>query len=121
MTKENLQSKDLIEELNDLHDLQSELTESETLNDEDYQRMKALETLVSDCEGYVSDWAYGVELIHEDNFQDHIEEIIDECYELPKSSAWPYRHLTLDLEAAADEARQDYIEVDLDGETYLVR
>ena len=119
--KLNLQSEELISELEALHDLQSELTESETLSDEDYQRMKALETLVSKCEGYAPDWAYGVELIHEDNFQDHIEAIIDDCYELPQSSEWPFRHSTLDLEAAADEARQDYTEVDLDGETYLVR
>lgn len=118
--KLNLRSEELISELNDLHDLQAELTESETLSDEDYQRMKALEELVSECEGYVSDWRY-VELIHEDNFEGYIENLINDCYELPQSSEWPFRHLTLDLEAAADEARQDYKEVDLDGETYLVR
>ena len=121
MRKENLQSKDLLSELETLHDLQSELTESETLSNEDYERMKTLEALVSECEGYVPDWHYGVELIHEDNFVEHIEQLIDDCYELPKSSEWPYRHLTLDVEGAADEARQDYTEVALDGETYLVR
>ena len=83
--------------------------------------MRELEALVSECEGYVPDWTYGVELVHEDNFQDHIEGIIDECYDLPQSSEWPFRHLTLDLEAASKEARQDYTEVAFDGETYLVR
>jgi hypothetical protein len=43
---------------------------------------------------------------------------------LPKtmdSGEWPYRHLTLDYEAAAKEAEDDYIGVDFDGVTYLIR
>lgn len=31
------------------------------------------------------------------------------------------RHMTLDYEAAAQEAKQDYMELDFDGVAYLIR
>ena len=71
-----------------------------------------------------ADWEYGETLIRESYFEDYIEELIEDCYEMPKqmgSGEWPYRHLTLDIEAAAEEAKQDYMEVDFDGVTYLIR
>lgn len=64
------------------------------------------------------------EAIREDGFENYIRDLIDECYEMPKemkSGQWPYRHITIDYEAAADEARCDYYEVDFDGVTYLCR
>lgn len=71
-----------------------------------------------------SDWSYGETLIHEDYFTKYIEDLIDDCYEIPKemhSGNWPWRHMTMDYEAAADEAKQDYFEVDFDGVTYYIR
>jgi hypothetical protein len=37
------------------------------------------------------------------------------------SGQWPYRHMTIDYEAAANEAEQDYMTVDFDGVEYLIR
>ena len=37
------------------------------------------------------------------------------------SGNWPYRHMTMNFEAAAEEAKQDYMEVDFDGNTFLIR
>ena len=64
------------------------------------------------------------EAILEGAFEKDIRDLIDECYEMPKemqSGQWPYRHITIDYAAAAEEARQDYYEVDFDGVTYLCR
>ena len=64
------------------------------------------------------------EAILEGAFEKYIRDLIDECYEMPKemqSGQWPYRHITIDYAAAAEEARQDYYEVDFDGVTYLCR
>ena len=69
-------------------------------------------------------WAYGGTLIHEDYFTRYIEELIHDCYEMPKefeSGAWPWRHMTIDYEAAADEAMQDYMKVNFDDQTYYIR
>lgn len=87
------------------------------------QEYRALKSLAdeADCS---ADWNYGETLIREDAFTDYIEELIKDCYEMPKqltSGDWPYRHMTIDYEAAADEAKADYMEVDFDGETYLIR
>lgn len=70
------------------------------------------------------DWSYGETLIHEDYFTRYVEDIIDDCYEMPKemgSGDWPWRHITIDYEAAAEEAKQDYFSVNFDGQTYWIR
>ena len=92
------------------------------IDSDDLDELKTLEALAAECEGY-GDWEHGATLIHEDYFTSYIEELIDDCYELPKeltSGEWPYRHITIDYEAAAQEAKADYIEVDYDGVTYLM-
>ena len=87
---------------------------------EEYRALKALE---QECEGY-GDWEYGETLIRETYFTEYIEQLIDECYDLPKefhNGAWPYRHFTLDYEAAAYEAKDDYMLVEFGGVDYYMR
>lgn len=70
------------------------------------------------------DWEHGEALIRESYFTDYIEELITDCYEMPKalkSGEWPWRHVKVDYVAAAEEAKADYLEVDFDGVTYLIR
>lgn len=85
--------------------------------------LKALKALADECD-HVADWIHGETLIREDYFTKYIEDLIDDCYEMPKemnSGNWPYRHMTMDYEAAAEEAKVDYEEVDFDGVTYFIR
>lgn len=96
---------------------------SDWAESDDAHELKALLALAdeADCS---PDWSYGETLIHEDYFTDYIEELINDCYDLPigfNSGGWPWRHMTLDYEAAADEAKQDYMEVNFDGATYYIR
>jgi hypothetical protein len=37
-----------------------------------------------------------------------------------KSGNWPWRHMTIDYEAAAQELKADYNEVTFAGHTYLI-
>ena len=74
-------------------------------------------------EQWRGDW-YPITLIRESYFTDYIKELIHDCYEMPKemnTGAWPYRHMTIDYEAAADEAKGDYNELEIDGVTYFYR
>jgi hypothetical protein len=92
-------------------------------NSDDGKELDILLKLQSVAEGS-SDWIYGEQLINEDYFTQYIEELINDCYEMPKemgSGNWPYRHITMNFEAAAEEAKQDYVEVDFDGNTFLIR
>lgn len=84
---------------------------------------RALVALADQGEGY-GDWMHGDQLIRESYFTNYIEELIEDCYEMPKemdSGNWPYRHMTMDYEAAAEEAKSDYTCLDFDGETYWMR
>jgi hypothetical protein len=90
---------------------------------EEGRELAALKSLADECEGY-SDWQHGETLIARDYFVTYIKELISDCYELPKeleSGAWPYRHIAIDYEAAAEEAEQDYMSVEFDGAEYLMR
>ena len=92
-------------------------------NVEEFEELRHLLALQSEAESS-PDWIHGECLIREDHFTDYIEQLIDDCCELPeefKSGEWPWRHMTIDFEAAANEAKADYIEADFDGVTYLIR
>ena len=93
-------------------------------NDDNADELRDLRALASEAEGYADDWKHGETLIRESYFEDHIRELVDDCYTMPEgfnSGEWPWRHMTMDWKAAADEARQDYSEVEFGDVTYLIR
>ena len=70
------------------------------------------------------DWRYGETLIRDDYFTEYTQQLVDDCYEVPSefdSGDWPWRHMEMDWEAAADELKSDYFDVDFDGVTYWIR
>ncbi len=70
------------------------------------------------------DWSYGETLIHEDYFTRYIEELVNDCYEFPKEiheNKWPWTHMSMDWEGAAEEAKMDYTTIEAGGETYYIR
>ncbi len=133
-TSDTIDSRDIIKRIEELEAQQAELveqlsngeiteTEMVAFDKEEGGELDILRALAAECED-CGDWEYGELLIREDHFTDYIEELISDCYVLPKeltSGNWPYRHITIDYEAAAEEAKQDYNEVDFDGVTYLIR
>ena len=111
----------------DSRDVIARIEELEALGDvlyaDDVAELTALKALASEAESS-PDWIHGETLIRESYFTDYIEQLIDDCYEMPKaftSGEWPWRHATMDYEAAANEAKSDYFECDFDGVTYLIR
>lgn len=97
------------------------IKEDGQLTGSDEAELADLKRVESECQDY-GNWEYGELLIKEEHFTTHISEIIEECYDMKKilSGDWPYRHMTINWEAAADEARYDYIEVEINGNTYLI-
>jgi hypothetical protein len=70
------------------------------------------------------DWSHGDILIRESYFTDYIKDMINDCYAMPKefdSHVWPYNHVKMDWEAAAEEAKSDYNTIEVDGHTYYIR
>jgi|SRR5687768_18306140 len=115
-----IDSRDVLERIEELSHLEAD----ESLEGDESEEYIALLKLQEEAEQYADDWLYGAQLIRDDYFTTHIEELINDCYEMPKefkSGEWPYRHITIDYEAAAEEAKQDYTSVEFDGVTYWVR
>lgn len=67
----------------------------------------------------ISDWSYGMQLIHEDCFEDFVKELATEIGEPPDLDRWPYNHI--DWAAAAEELKSDYTEIDFDNQVYYIR
>ena len=122
-TQDVIDSREIIDRIEDLEGRIEDLEYIEEPSSEEAQELAILlkvQEQAEDC----ADYQYGEALIRESYFTDYIKELIADCYELPKefnSGAWPWRHMTLDYEAAADEAKDDYTRVDFDGVTYLIR
>ena len=123
-TDDVIDSRDVIARIEELIELRGELGWDPTAEHRELkEELAALEKLAEEASGS-PDWNYGETLIRETYFTDYIEQLIDDCYEMPKelkSGEWPWRHVTVDYAAAADEAKVDYIDCDFGGVTYLIR
>lgn len=117
VTSEMVQAR--IDELNDKAANDTDV--DGLLNVADLHELTQLCAFQAECERACSDWNHGDSAIHESAFLEHITQLIDDCYEIKKSSEWPYRHMTMDYSAAAEEAKADYTTIELDGETFYVR
>ena len=132
-----IDSRDIIERIEELESILSDLWEVEKEDNPNIPFDVFLETLYSasnhigldvadeykilkefaeECEQYSSDWEYGETLIHRDYFADYMDEMVEDCYELPKDL--PY-WMTIKLDY--DALEQDYTSVYFDGEEYLIR
>jgi hypothetical protein len=118
-----IDSRDIINRIEEL----KELIEGEGCEEActEYKlELAMLEDLAKQGEAESSDWIHGETLIRRSYFVDYTEELINDCYEMPKqmhSGDWPFRHMTIDYEAAAKELEQDYSSIDFDGVEYLIR
>lgn len=65
-----------------------------------------------------SEFDYGVTLVHEDYFEEYTEELLIDCGYISKDfPSW----IEIDWEATANNVKQDYTEVEYQGETYYGR
>lgn len=131
---------DFIIEINDLQDQSistedlytlDKLNESlekaeEDLNDfiaEYGNEIDELDDVREQCENY-PDWNDGEVLINDNYFEDYIKDQINDCYDFPdelKSGEWPWNHMVMDWEGAAEDAKQDYNEIEIAGNNFHIR
>jgi len=115
-----IDSRDVIERIEELESaLKNFLDENDVLLEENFpewEELRALRALASEASQYSADWEYGETLIHRNYFEEYMDELVEECYDLPKDL--PY-WCSIKLDYVALE--QDYISVDFDGQEYLIR
>lgn len=85
-------------------------------NSDEGEELATLENLADEASGYAPDWEYGAQLIRYSYFEDAMDEMVADCYELPKDMPF-WMTVTYDYDAL----KQDYTEVDFGGVSYFVR
>lgn len=83
---------------------------------EEGQELIALKALAEQGEDYAPDWEYGAQLIHEYYFEEAMDEMLEDCGDIPKDLP-SYLTITVDYDAL----KMDYTAIDFDGQTYYVR
>lgn len=80
------------------------------------EELGTLRRLIRECEYYAEDSAGGITLIHRNYFEEYMNAMAEEYYDLPKDLPF-WMSIQLDYDAL----KQDYTSVDFDGEEYLIR
>lgn len=112
-----------VEELREIRDNAIEVAgeEGHEMSAEEAEELAKLEELLSDMCGYggdeqwEGDW-YPVTLIKESYFEQAMDDMVADCYDIPKNLP-SFMTITLDYDAL----KQDYSEVDFEGDTYYYR
>lgn len=109
-----LDSRDLEEELNEL------LEAKENKEEYDKDRLRALENLKSECEGY--GWEYGIIFIPEYEWEDYCREFAEDVGYLGtmRDNENPLQYC-IDWEQWAETMSQDYSIVNFEDEDYYYR
>ena len=121
-TTDSLMNDDTIDG-RDIRDRIEELEAVEAPTEEESAELTDLKSFLHEAMQYNSDADEGETIIAESYFVDYIKELIDDCYDLPAeltSGEWPYRHMTINYEAAAEEAKADYAELTFRGRNFYI-
>lgn len=110
--------------LSDLDEQTVTSADGETDLTDEAEEFKRLEGLLDNLRGNGGDhqWKgawYPAALIHESYFEDYARQYAEDVGAIEREDAWPCNHI--DWGAASADLRQDYSDVDFDGEEYLYR
>ena len=112
-TEDYIDSRDVIARIDYLRSVEAELDSDER------DELTALVALADEARGYAEDWRDGATLIRDSYFENYARELAEDIGALDKDLPWPANHI--DWEAACDELKQDYTEVNFDGVAYWIR
>lgn len=124
LTGDVIDSRDLIERLNELEALEDSLDPTKdpeasgggSLDENEREELDELRAL---ADAGIEDWECGVTLIRENYFEEYAQELAEDVGAIDPNASWPLTYI--DWEAAANALKQDYIDVQYDGSTYFVR
>ena len=88
-------------------------------DDSDSDEYRTLKALSEEGESATSEWSRGETLIRDSYFETYAEELAGDIGAIDKNASWPVN--CIDWKEAAEQLRQDYTNVDFDGETYWIR
>ena len=110
---------DIDNKLEEIADKENEIQECELEYNRYSEELVELESLKEEIESNSDEgFEYGIQLIHEYYIDDYLDELLDDCGYLPKDL--PY-WIEIDWQATYDNMKEDYNEIELNGNTFYVR
>lgn len=115
-----IDSRDIIARLEYLREqLAAEDGNEAMLDDDEREELEMLEALANEGEANISDWRHGETLIRDTYFREYAEQLASDIGAVNEDARWPNNHI--DWDAAANELKQDYTDLDFGGITYYAR
>ncbi len=112
-----IDSRDIIERIEELESfIEDNVNENSDDITEWKEELRILAELAEEGEQYSPDWSYGSQLIHENYFEEYMDEMLEDCEDIPKDIP-----CYLDITVNYDMLKWDYTELDFNGETYYIR
>lgn len=85
----------------------------------DAKELYALTAFAKECEGAgVPDWEYGATLIRDSYFTAYVQDMLEDCGELPSDLPW---YIEINWDATVRNVQYDYMPVEFGYVTYWVR
>lgn len=100
----------------DLDGSQNNLDEWLAENEEEFELLKEC----IDKFGDYGEWKYGATLIHEDYWEEYVEELCKDIGDIPSDLPW-YIANHIDWEGVSREIAMDYMTEEIKGNTYYMR
>jgi len=111
-----IDSRYIIERIEELEiDKDNYEDENMEMPQDEQEELEMLRDVAAEGSQYSSDWIHGESLIHDSYFTEYAIEMLKDCGDLPREIPW---YVEIDEEATAENIRQDYTEIDIDGSTY---
>lgn len=86
---------------------------------EEYKEHDVLKKFAKEFEDYAPGYHSGESAIKEDHFQEYAQQLAEDIGAISNDVTWPCCHI--DWEAAAESLKQDYTEINFDGQAFWVR
>ena len=110
---------DIDNKLEEIADKENEIQECEVEYNRYSKELEELEELKDEISNNSDEgFEYGIQLIHENYIDDYLDEFLEGCDYLPKDL--PY-WIKIDWRATYDNMKEDYNEIELNGNTFYVR
>ena len=110
---------DIDDKLEEISDKELEIQECEFEYNRYSEELEELESLKEEIQDYSEEgFEFGIKLIHENDIDDYLHELLIDCGYIPKDlPSW----IEIDWGATYDNMKQDYSELELNGNTFYVR
>ena len=110
---------DIDNKLEEISDKESEIQECEFEYNRYAEELEELEALKEEISNNSDEgFEYGIQLIHEDDIEDYFHELLIDCGYIPKDMpSW----IEIDWSATYNNMKQDYSEIELNGNTFYIR